>query len=427
MDIIFQIMKKIIPKFLFRLLQPIYHYKLALFSAFLYRFPSRKLFVIGVTGTKGKSSTTEIISNILEEAHFKTAIVNTIRFKVGDESRKNMYKMSMPGRFFMQKFLRKAVNNKCTHAIIEITSEGAKQFRHKFIYLDVFVFTNISPEHIESHGSFEKYLDAKMSIAHDFEKSPKKNKVVIANSDDKYSNNFLNINIENKKTFSINDVVIKSVTPNISFSYKKNEFNSPLRGEFNIYNILAAINVAEYLGIGNETIQKGLSKTKNIPGRVEFVNAGQTFSVVVDYAHTVDSLEKFYKIFETKEKICVLGNTGGGRDTWKRPEMAEIAEKYCKKIILTNEDPYNENPQKILDDMIAGMKKRPEIIMDRREAIYKAITYANKNSAVLITGKGTDPYIMIEKGGKIPWSDRDVAYEEIKKFLSNKKHDIVQP
>ena len=144
----------------------------------------------------------------------------------------------------------------------------------------------------------------------------------------------------------------------------------------------------------------------------------QNFSVVVDYAHTTDSLEKVYKVFKDKDTICILGNTGGGRDTWKRPEMAKVADRYCGRIILTNEDPYDEDPEKIINEMKVAIKNhRPEIILDRREAINRALSKAKKDSVVIITGKGTDPYIMGPNNTKTPWDDARVVREELEKVL----------
>ena len=147
----FQILKKIIPKPMFEFFQPVYHYGLALLGALIYRFPSKNLVVIGVTGTKGKTTTTELVNSILESAGYKTALQSTLRFKIGDKEKRNLLKMTVPGHFFMQKFLRDVVEASCTHAVIEMSSEGAKQFRHKFIYPDALIFTNLAPEHIESH------------------------------------------------------------------------------------------------------------------------------------------------------------------------------------------------------------------------------------------------------------------------------------
>lgn len=408
--------KKIVPKPLLGA----YHYSLALLGAIIYRFPSRSLFVIGITGTKGKSSTTEIINAILEKAGYKTALSNTIRFKIADSSQTNLYKMSLPGRFFIQRFLRKAVNAGCTHAIIEITSEAARQHRNKWIDLDAFIFTNISPEHIESHGSYEKYRDAKLSIARSVEKSGKPHTSIFINKEDSEAARFLSVNAKEKVAYSIADAEPYQILDSgITFTWKGVKMSSPLTGLFNLYNTIAAMTCAAVaLKIDTQTIRAAVEHFSEIKGRVERVNAGQNFTVVVDYAHTIDSLEKLYQAFPNQRKICILGNTGGGRDTWKRPGMAKVADTYCDHIILTNEDPYDEDPQKIVNEMKAAISKKPcEIIMDRREAIRKAISLARPGDAVLISGKGTDPYIMGPNGTKTPWSDSRVAREELEKIV----------
>lgn len=411
-------LKRIIPSPVFKFFQPIYHYLLALAGAIRYGFPSRGLCVIGVTGTKGKSSTTEILNAILEKTGLKTALSNTIRFKIGGDSEKNLYKMSMPGRFFMQNFLYRAKKAGCTHAIIEMTSEGARQFRHKWIDLDAFVFTNISPEHIESHGSYEKYRAAKLSIGKLIESSEKSGKVAVVNGDDAEAFRFSALKAENKISYSLADAKPFSTDARGSvFTFHGMEIRPKLIGLFNIYNAMAAAATARALGISDEKIKEGIESVSVIFGRVEKVNAGQDFDVVVDYAHTADSLEKLYQTFPNQRKICVLGNTGGGRDAWKRPEMAKIADNYCDRIILTDEDPYDEDPRKIVNEMKNAVLEKPcEIIMDRRQAIARAISYARPGNAVLISGKGTDPFIMGPHGSKQPWSDVDVAREELLKL-----------
>ncbi len=437
-----QIIKRAVPQKIFRAVQPIYHYLLAIIGAAVYRFPARKLFVIGVTGTKGKSSTTEIINAILEQAGHKTAVCNTIRFKIGGESVPNKFKMSMPGRFFIQNFLYRAVKSGCTHAVVEITSEGVRQFRHKFVWLNVFVFTNLAPEHIESHGSYEKYKEAKLKVVDLL----RKNGVAIVNADDDESEAFLNrARVDKKIKYSLSDakpIVYGHETKfkegaqketlaetqagaRTEMRFKRTILYPKLVGEFNIYNILAAATAADAMGIGVEIIKEAVENLAEIPGRVQRVRSGQNFDVIIDYAHTAESLEELYKAFPEKDKICVLGNTGGGRDKWKRPIMAKIAEKYCSEIILTNEDPYDEDPEQIVEEMRSALtKKSAKVIMDRREAISEALKLAQKASAtssrssvVLITGKGTDPYLMEKNGKKTPWSDYAVAEEELKKIL----------
>lgn len=423
MGTILYYIRKLIPKKVFVILQPVYHYFLAFLGALRYGFPSQKIIVVGVTGTKGKSSTIELINSVLEEAGHKTALSNTIRFKIGDKEWPNRFKMTMPGRFFVQRFLHDAILAECHYAILEMTSEGVKQFRHKFIQLDVLVFTNLTKEHIESHGSYEKYVKAKLKLAKSLERSPKKNKIIISNIDDKHGKQFLDIKVNQKKTYSLEHAHPYQIAENgITLTFEKTLLHSPLLGVFNIYNILAAATFAKSQNIDISIIKSAFEKFSHIAGRVEKIDAGQNFTVVVDYAHTKESLEQLYKIFERNRKICVLGNAGGGRDVWKRPEMGKIADKYCSYIILTNEDPYDENPQTIVEEMENAIHIHiPEIIMDRRHAIRKALSTASKNDVVLITGKGTDPYIMGPNNSKVPWSDSEVAHEELRNMLVTHK------
>ena len=382
--------KKLIPKKLFKLGQPTYHYLLVLLGAMIYRFPGRKMKIVAVTGTKGKTSTVEFVNAILEGAGKKTALAGTLRFKIGENSKPNMYKMTMPGRFFIQKFLRNAVTARCEYAVIEISSEAVKQYRNKFIYLDALIFTNLAPEHIESHGSYEIY-----------------------------GQKFLDINIDEKIGYSLREAenIILS-EENTKFIYKNVLFDVKFLGKFNIYNILSAIKYAEHEKIGLEKIRETLAKMDEIKGRAQKIDEGQNFKVIVDYAHTPDSLKAIYDTFPNSKKIAVLGNCGGGRDKWKRKEMAEIADSSCQEIILTDEDPYDDDPMEIISNMAQFFKnKKPEIVLDRRDAIRKAFQKAKAGDVVIITGKGTDPYIMRANGVKEKWSDAEVAREELRKLL----------
>jgi UDP-N-acetylmuramoyl-L-alanyl-D-glutamate--2,6-diaminopimelate ligase len=198
-----------------------------------------------------------------------------------------------------------------------------------------------------------------------------------------------------------------------------------LPGDFSLENALAAASLADAFGIDTATIARALAKVTRIPGRAETIDAGQDFTVVVDYAHTPDSLQALYDAYREVHTICVMGATGGHRDKWKRPVMGKIAEENCDTVILTNEDPYEEDPQKIVDDVASGMQHKPEIMLDRREAIARGIAIAGtlrqaqgtQNVAVLITGKGTDPTIQGAHHTAEPWSDARVAREEIEKYL----------
>ena len=413
------LLKRVIPKRVLALILPVYHFSLAFLAAVRYGFPSRKLTVVGVTGTKGKTSTTELLNSILEAGGKKTAVLGTLRFKVGERNERNLKKMTMPGRFFVQKFLDDAVRAGCSHAVVEMTSEGARQFRQRFVDMDALIFTNLSPEHIESHGSYENYRDAKLSIARTLARSNKSRRLMVANTDDKEGALFLAIPGVTKVPYGRKDAepIVSDATKTM-LSWRGKQISSPLPGLFNAYNIIAAATCAEALGIEKSSIVAGIEQMARIEGRAERVEAGQDFPVIVDYAHTPDSLEALYSAFAAYDNVCILGNTGGGRDRWKRPVMGHIAEQHCRDVILTNEDPYDEDPRAILEEIASGMKeKKPTIIIDRREAIAHGIAIAKKlqNPALLITGKGTDPYIMGPNGTKLVWDDRAVATEELKR------------
>lgn len=423
MDSLLRIIKKAIPRTVFQALQPAYHKLLATLSAYWYGHPGQKLYVVFVTGTKGKSTVAELIAAILEEAGHTVALSNTIRFKIGDESRPNLYKMSMPGRFFMQKFLHDAVQAGCDYAVIEATSEGAKLFRHLHLYPNALVFTNLAREHIESHGSFENYRDAKLSLRDAVAASPKEDKCIVANRDDEHGAMFLDVRDVSGIAYSIKNAEPYVVTERgVLITFEGMSIHSPLLGKYNISNILAAATFIRTQHIPVTFIKKAIEKISTIAGRGEKIEEGQNFTVIVDYAHTPDSLEALYTAFPDKRKICVLGNTGGGRDAWKRPEMASIADTHCMVSILTDEDPYDEDPVAIINAMKEGFTEHdPEVIINRREAIRAALSYARDDDVVLITGKGTDPYIMEAKGKKTPWSDAQVAHEELQALLNEKQ------
>ena len=410
MEKLLNIGRKIIPKTVFEFFQPAYHLTLAYLAAIFYGFPSRKIKVIGVTGTKGKSSIVYFLSRILEGAGYKTAAISTIQFKIAEKEWPNSLKMTMPGRFATQSFLAKAVKANCQFVVLEVSSQGVLQNRHRFINFDTAVFTKLASEHIEAHGSFENYKKYKLK----FFEYVKNNHVI--NKDDKYFQEFYNVPAKNKITYSTGD-------------YKNLKLK--LWGDFNVANAAAAVKTAEIYGIDTEKSGKILENIESLPGRMELIDEGQNFKVIVDYAHTPDSMEAVYgslkpKLAENSKLICVFGATGGGRDKWKRPGYGKIAERYCDEIILTNEDPYDENPEKIIEDIFSGFSisnLKPALpagrsqnsklwkIIDRKEAIQKGISLAKEGDIVIITGKGSESTMMIANGKKIHFDDRITARE----------------
>lgn len=429
MEFLFKIGKKIIPQPIFKFFQPVYHWILSFLGAFFYGFPSKKLIVIGVTGTKGKTTTCNLIAQILNGVGFKTGMTSTVNFRIGEKEWINTSKQTMLGRFQLQKLLSQMIKAGCRYAVIETSSEGILQYRHRFIDYSIVVFTNLSPEHIERHGSFENYRAAKLKLFEQVVKKP--NGIGIYNLDDKNISYFLKPKIARQYVYTlklkktIGEIQnlyqvskVKSTAQGTSFLFNNEQYTMPLVGEFNVYNAAAAICVALSQDIWPSKIKKALSKVKAPAGRLELINRGQNFIVVIDYAHEPASLEAVYKIVKSQianrksRLICLLGSQGGGRDKWKRPEMGKIAAKYCDKIILTNEDPYDESPLKIINDVASGIKnKSVKKIIDRRKAIKAALSLAKKGDAVILTGKGGEVWMCVGKGGKIPWDERKIVEE----------------
>lgn len=439
--------KSLIKKFLPKNFLLFYHKMLAVLAGFFYGWPSEKLIVIGVTGTAGKSTTVIFIGKILEEAGFRVGWTSSVSFKIAEKEIENKTRMTMPGRFFMQKILKEMVKANCQYAIIETSSEGILQSRHLGINYDIAVFTNLSPEHIEAHGGFEKYLKTKEKLFKKL-KSPnsrtkiigggKTKKIIVANLDDKYGDHFLSFPADDYYGFKIKNKNLKFKITNqnlkiieakklTDFSFIINNllFKLNLGGEFNLYNALAAISVSQAIGVPLKTAKIALEKIKSLPGRMEEV-ISQPFKVIVDYAHTPIELENVYRFLKSKIKngklICVFGSAGGGRDRWKRPVLGKLATQYCHYIILTNEDPYDEDPNQILSEIRSGISELsfPSSnlfeILDRKEAIKKAIMLAEENDVIIITGKGCEQSIMVKNNKKIPWDDRKVVKEIYQKI-----------
>lgn len=398
-------------------LAPAYHFALAFLGAARYGFPSEHFFVIGITGTKGKTSTIEILNAILECAGKSTALLSSLRVKVGGVSEKNMTGNTMPGRFFIQRFFSRALRERSQYALIEVTSQGISLSRHRFIRFRIGALTNIAPEHIEAHGSFEKYRAAKLAF---LETVARHGGEIFLNSDDEHSKFYIDAlqkTAGHVVRASVDDPLIESLARRSSpMMSEEGEasllfFSSPV----NQANAAMATAIARRLGIGNREIEVALRAFRGIPGRMEYVRT-QPFRVVIDYAHTPDSLEAVYRDLRAKTQgklICILGSAGGGRDKWKRPAMGGIAGAFCDHIILTDEDPYDEDPAEILREIESGIpdtqKQYVEKIIDRRAAIERAITLADRGDTVIMTGKGSEAWIHGARGKKIPWDERKAA------------------
>jgi UDP-N-acetylmuramoyl-L-alanyl-D-glutamate--2,6-diaminopimelate ligase len=413
--ILYQV-KRIIPTSVFEFFQPAYHRVLAQGGAMRYGFPSRAMKVIGVTGTKGKSTTVYMITKILEEAGHSVATIGTLGFKIKEKEWPNTLKQSMPGRFRLQKFLSEAKKAGCEFVVLEVTSEGIKQFRHLGVNFDTAVFINLHREHLENHGSFENYRAAKLKLF----QVCKNNHVI--NIEDANAELFMEPAARKKVTFGVRSGDVHADTASTlaersEFMIGDETIHLGLAGEFNILNALAAIATTSLYSVSFRVAAEALGKIQMIPGRMEFVQH-EPFRVVVDYAHTPDSLEAVYKALKPAAPgrlIGVFGATGGGRDKWKRPEFGAIAQRYCNEIFLTDDDPYEEDRAQIVADIRSGISNSQfsisnvKVILDRKEAIEAAIRTALPGDTIVITGKGSEPVMAIAGGRKIPWSDRDIA------------------
>lgn len=421
-----QFLRKIIP-YNFILLT---HKFRAVLAAVIYGFPGRKIRVIGVAGTKGKTTTVNMIAKILEEGGHKVAMLSTANFQIGEKKWLNDIKLTTTSPFYFQKFLKEAVRKKCDYIIVEISSHGLVQYRHWGVSYKTVVLTNMMSDHLDYHKIYENYKNSHNALL------TKKLENLIINYDDEDLRSFLNFKEIKKYVFSlkgykqINDVkLIKA--EDINLTEKETEFNIktnrgqlaiklPLIGEFNVYNSLAATAVGLAENIKPVAIKKALESIKNIPGRLEKIDEGQNFEVIVDYAHSPDSLIKVYETVKPhvrNKTIAVLGGTGD-RDKTYRSKAGAIADRFADILIITNEDPYSENPEDIINQVMSGIKNK-ELnknlfrISDRKEAIEKAITMAGEGDLVIITGKGAEQF-MICGEEKIPWDDREIARKAIK-------------
>ncbi|MBD3281132.1 UDP-N-acetylmuramyl-tripeptide synthetase [Candidatus Uhrbacteria bacterium] len=418
-------------------LKDVYHYILSHLAAVYYGHPSREMIVIGVTGTNGKTSTAYMIAKALEADGSKTGCTTTAIFKVADKEWLNNTKMTMLGRFQLQKLLRQMVTAGCKYAVIETSSQGIMQHRHANIAYDIGVFTNLTPEHIEAHGGFANYKQAKIQLFHHIAKLPPKNlasksapRAAVLNHDDEHWQDFKVARLDNILTYGEGEGAevraqnITESTSGTSFTVAGAQINLKILGRVNVINALAALAVAKTCGLSLAAAASQLEKITGIAGRFELIDEGQDFTVIVDYAPEPASLKQVYQTIKAlgpKRIIHVLGSCGGGRDAARRPILGRMAGQNADIAIITNEDPYDDDPMSIINQVADGAKQAGKVenqdlflIQDRGEAVLKAVKLAQSGDLVLLTGKGAEQAICVENGKKIPWDERNAARQAIR-------------
>ncbi len=420
----------------------LYHYVLSVSGALFYGYPSKRMMVIGITGTSGKSTTVFLLDEILTAAGHKVGSSSTIEFRCGTKHELNKTKMTQLGRWGTQRMLAQMYAAGCDIAVVETTSQGIEQFRHLGIFYDVAMLTNLYPEHIEAHGSFENYKNAKKKLFSYVATLPKKiyfviPKTFIVNGAVAEATEFLKFSADRKWSFGAQvqgcdrTLMAQNISVSgtgVSFDLDLQHVSLQLLGEHTVDNALAAIAAANAVGVGLDVAADALAKISAVPGRTEFIDAGQPFKVMIDFAFEPVAMTKLYELVKKiphRRIIHVLGGTGGGRDKSRRPILGNIAGENADKIFVTNEDPYDEAPREIMEqvaDGVRGVGKRDgvdlEIIEDRRAAIAAAIAAASENDIILITGKGCEQAIVGPNRMMVPWDDRVVAREELAKLFS---------
>lgn len=429
-------------------IKKIIHFVLAWIAYFWYGRPARKLIVVGITGTKGKTTTCRLVASALEAGGHKVGLLSTVEFQVAEKRWLNDKKMTMLGRGQIQSMLRDMVRAGCKYAVVETSSEGILQYRHVGLLYDISVFTNLGTEHQERHGGFEnlrrdkgKIFAGLMKTKHKVLGDQKVPKIIIANVDDAHADYYLQFPADKKYGFSMGNKENKFTVPaiigriihsdgtGIDFEADNFKYRLNIIGEFNVPNALAAIAVAKSQHVAEEKIAAGLGSVKLVEGRMEEVRAGQDFKVLVDYAHEPMSFTQLFASLRTmvgdsNKIISVIGSDGGGRDKGKRAKMGEIAGQMTDFVVVTDVNSYDEDPREIAEMLAAGARQAGKkdgaglfIEVDRYKGIQKAISLARTGDVVVITAKGTEPFIGIAGGKKIPWDDRRVA----KEILENKK------
>ncbi|WP_372814093.1 UDP-N-acetylmuramoyl-L-alanyl-D-glutamate--2,6-diaminopimelate ligase [Paenibacillus sp.] len=407
----------------------------AVLANHFYGYPSRELKLIGVTGTNGKTTTTYILESILSDQGFQTGLMGNIHVKIGSEYRENKATNTQEA-LELQRILRDMVEAGTDYALMEVSSHGLDMGRVKGCRFRTGIFTNLTQDHLDYHLTMEQYRDAKgllfSRLGNEYTEDPARRQFAVLNADDAASAYYRKATAAQTITYAIDDetadvraVDIEMTAGGTRFRLLTFQGEAEVRmrlvGRFNIYNALGAIAATLAEGIPLQRIADSISRIASVEGRMEIVDVGQPYLVLVDYAHTPDGLKNALatiRQFAEGNVYCVFG-CGGDRDRKKRPVMGAIAASYSDYIYVTSDNPRTEDPERILLDIEPGLREagwdtsRYELIADRKEAIRKAIGRAGAKDVVLIAGKGHETYQEI-CGVKHPFDDRLVAQEAIR-------------
>jgi UDP-N-acetylmuramoyl-L-alanyl-D-glutamate--2,6-diaminopimelate ligase len=421
-----------------------YHYVVSNFAALINGYPAKKMIIVGITGTKGKTSTANFVWSVIHAGGYKAGLISTAIFRYGADEEPNPYHMTMPDAFIIQENLKKMHKKGIEVVVIEMTSEGMKHYRHAGIPVDIAIFTNLTPEHLPSHkNDFEVYKKAKTKLFTALGKKQKKlrnlpiSRAIIANKDSEHSDYYLQFTADKKVTFGIESGDVRATDianekTGVSFLVNNERFIISIFGAFNVYNALPAICVGNILGIPADKIKKGLISLAVIPGRMEEIDEGQNFTLFVDYAHEPVSINAVLTASEgiknpNSKIIIMFGAEGGGRDKRKRIPMAQLCAQKADYVVVTDVDSYDDDPQEIIDDVSLAVELSGKIrgkslfaILSRKEAIEKCLSLANEGDIVIITGKGAEQ-TMITKTGAIPWNEREIVRNLLKDHINKTK------
>ena len=426
-----RLVKKLIPKGLFRAIEPYGHLAEAVLFNVINGFPGRNLKVIGVTGTNGKTSTAFLIHKMLQTAGYKTGLMTTVAWGVGDDIKPQIHHYTnVPVPEFMQR-LKVMKAAKVDYLVLEITSQALVQNRAWGVPFSLAVMTNVTHEHLDYHRTFERYRDAKRKLFKLANKHRKGFRTGIINAADPSAELFAS-DVKNPILYGVekgdlraSDVRVSPSGVRYTCKYKENSLDiaCKLPGTFNVYNSLAVVGTGLALGLPTKQIEQGIAALEGVAGRMTRIDEGQDFDVIIDYAHTPDSFEKLFKDLKpvVKGKLIVMFGSAGRRDEAKRAVQGELAGKYCDEVVLTEEDDRDIDGMEILNQIATGAEKAGKVrdkdlflVHDRTDAINFTLKRAKKGDTVLLLGKGHE--VTIERDDREdPWDEIGTTRAALKK------------